>query len=413
MLWHKNCFVLMKGETKKMRVVTAKGSYEKMGFELGYKLTDEIHQNLALLEIQAMNKGMEKKEVDIYCQLYADIVSISSKKMMDGMSKGSGISYDSILRYNALMEVLHMEECTTFAAVGSASIGGKAYLMKNRDTQGRYEFKGEGYYKNRWVNIIQCLESEDGNVMIGVTNAGSTGLMAGMNKHGVAVASNAGDTIESDSMLTKKIGISGRPQMLREALECSTAYEAVNLTLRKLTKSPMKVPGILWFVDAGNIYVVEGSLNQYAVQHITDGTTSRSNHFLLLDHQNNEKSVSPICRKIRADELMTKNFGRISREKLIEFSMDHKNGPSENSICRHSENIQESVTVSSTVMEIDRENPQKSTISIALGSPCWAWSKKDGNITFRLDQDIKMIPKRFLDGSVYKEHIRYDARYSK
>ena len=35
--------------------------------------------------------------------------------------------------------------------------------------------------------------------------------------------------------------------------------------------------------------------------------------------------------------------------------MDHKNGPSENSICRHSENIQESVTVSSTIMEIDRE----------------------------------------------------------
>ena len=396
-----------------MKVVTAEGTYEKIGFELGHKLADEIYHNISLLNQAIIKKGIDKKEIDIYNQFYVDLASTSSKKLMEGLSRGSGISYDSILRYNALLEVLNPEECTTFAAVGSASLGGKTYLMKNRDTQGRYEFEGEGYYKNRWINIIQCLKTDDGNVMIGVTNAGSTGFMAGMNKHGVAVASNAGDTTESDSMLTKKIGISGRPQMLREALECSTANEAVNLALRKLTKSPMKVPGILWFVDAENVYVVEGSLNQFAVEHITDGITSRSNHFLLLDHKNNEKNVSPICRKIRADELLTKNFGRINREKLIEFSMDHKNGPSENSICRHSENIQESVTVSATIMEIDRESPLESTISIALGSPCWAWSKEDGNIIFRMDQDIEIIPKPFLDGSVYKEYIRNDVRNTK
>lgn len=201
-------------------------------------------------------------------------------------------------------------------------------------------------------------------------------------------------------------GTSGSSQMLREGLECSSAQDAVNLTLAKLTESPMGTPGILWFVDAKNIFVIEGSFEQFAVQHVTDGATFRSNHFLLLDHLNNEKAVSPICRKIRANELAEENFGRINREKLMEFSMDHKNGPYENSICRHSKNPEEPVTVSASIMEIDSENPQKSKISIALGSPCWAWSNGGGNITFQMDEDIESIPQRFLDGSAYKEFIR-------
>lgn len=391
-----------------MKVVTAEGTYEKIGFELGNKLTDEIHHNLALLDNDIMKKGMDKQEIDAYNQFYYEISSASSKRLMEGMSRGSGIPCDSILRYNALQEVLYPEGCTTFAAVGSASSGGKTYLMKNRDTRGNYKFEGSGYYKNRAVNLIQCLKTDDGNVIIGVTNTGSTGFMMGMNKYGLAVASNMGHTIETSHLSPQNYqAISGRPQLLREALECSTAYEAVNLALSKLTKFSMKVPGILWFVDAGNIYVVEGSLNQFAVQHITDGATSRSNHFILMDQLNSkENDDSCICRKIRANELIEENLGSINREKLIEFSMDHKNGPSENSICRHSKDPEESVTVSTAIMEIDCNNPQMSTISIALGSPCRAWAEEGGNITFRMDEDIESIPQRFLDGSAYKEHIR-------
>lgn len=391
-----------------MKVVNAEGTYEKIGFELGRKLTDEIHHNLALLDQDIMKMGMEKHEIDAYMQLYCDISSASSRKLMEGMSRGSGIPYDSILRYNAMQEVLYPEGCTTFAAVGSATSNGKTYLMKNRDTRGNRKFEGSGYYKNRAVNLIQCLKTDDGNVMIGVTNTGSTGFMMGMNKYGLAVASNMGHTIEISNLSPKSYkAASGRPQLLREALECSTAYEAVNLALSRLTKAPMKLPGILWFVDAGNIYVVEGSLNQFAVQHITDGATSRSNHFSLMEQLNGKENAdSCICRRIRANELIEENLGSINREKLIEFSMDHKNGPSENSICRHSKDPEESVTVSAAIMEIDRNNPQMSTISIALGSPCRAWAEKRGNITFRMNGDIESIPKHFLDGSAYKEHIR-------
>jgi len=392
-----------------MKIVTAEGTHEKIGFDLGCQLKEDIRHNLALREQDARARGIEKRELSHFIQEYAALSSDSSLHLMEGLSRGSGIPFKSILRFNALQDVLSPEGCTTFAAVGKATSDGKAVLLKNRDKSGNYKFNGSGYYENREVNITLAIKTNNGNVILGVAPAGSTGIMMGLNKYGVAAASNFGRAQEISHLSSKELyGTSGRPQMLREGLECSSAQDAVNLVLAKLTKSPMGTPGILWFVDARNIYVIEGGSvnNQFAVQHITDGATFRSNHFLLLDQLNNKKSVSSICRKIRANELVEENFGKINKEKLMKFSMDHKNGPHDNSICRHSKNPEEPATVSAAIMEINGENPHKSKISIALGSPCWAWSNKGGNITFQMDEDIKSIPQRFLDGSAYKEFIR-------
>jgi hypothetical protein len=388
-------------------IVAAKGDHEKIGYELGVKLAGAIRQNIYLQDQDVAVKGLGKEDIYRFVNQYAAITETTSVKIMEGLSRGSDIPFETIIRFNALETAFEQEECTTFAAVGKATENGKAVLLKNRDTSGNYEFDGPEYYKNRAINVVLALKTDDGNVMVGVSKAGSTGFMMGLNRYGVAAASNFGHTIEVMQQSSKELyGISGRPQMLREGLEYRTASEAVNLILSKLTKSSMRVPGILWFVDATNIYVIEGSHKQFAVQHVTDGAVSRSNHFELLNQLNNETEVSAICRKIRAKELIEQNYGSINMEKLIEFSMDHKNGPSENSICRHSNNPEESVTVSAAIMEIDGENPQKSTISVALGSPCLAWAKERGNITFRMDEDIETIPQRFINGTAYKEFIR-------
>ena len=86
--------------------------------------------------------------------------------------------------------------------------------------------------------------------------------------------------------------------------------------------------------------------------------------------------------------------------------MDHKNGPGENSICRHSKDPKELITKSASIMEIDRNDTQKSKISIALGSPCWSWRSSTGNFTFQMDEDVKSILKRFNDGTTFKEFIK-------
>lgn len=380
-----------------MEIFVSKMANRNMGQELGNRLSEAIRHNISLQDRDIVARKLENATVIRFTERYLETVGPSAIKMMQELSKGSGISFERISRYNALQDILSPEGCTTFAAIGKATSSGKPVLLKNRD-------------QNReLVNVVIATETNDGNVMVGVTNAGSTGFMMGLNKYGVAVASNAGITTEISHIPSRELrGISGRPQILREGLECKSAYDAVNLALQKLTASPMGMPGMMFFVDAKDIYVVEGgwTSNQFAVQHITDGAISRSNHFEMLKQLNDQSNVSVVCRRIRANELIKQNFGEIDCKKLKEFSVDHKNGPNDNSICRHSKDPEEGVTVSASIMEINGADPQKSIINIALGSPCWAWAHEEGNMTFQMDQDIAIIPQRFLNGVAFQEYLK-------
>ena len=124
-----------------------------------------------------MKLSIETGELSCFANRYADISSTSSLKLMEGLSRGSGIPFESTLRFNALQDVLRPEGCTTFAAVGKAASDGKAILLKNRDKSGNYEFNGAGYYENREANITLALKNDDGNVMVGVTaEPGQLGL---------------------------------------------------------------------------------------------------------------------------------------------------------------------------------------------------------------------------------------------
>jgi len=390
-----------------LNIFSAQGTHEKIGVELGRRLSGAITHNVAHREHSAKLMEIEEMETSRFVRQYAASLSKNSLRLMEGLSMGSKVPYDSILNYNALQDVLSPEGCTIFAAVGKATSDGNAILLKNRDVSGKETYDGTGYYQNREINITLVLKTDDENVMVGVTSAGSTGFMMGLNKYGVATASNFGQTKAVSHVPPGQLyGLSGRTQMMREALECGSLQDSLNLVLGRLNNSPMGTPGILWFVDAKNIYVIEGSPGQYAVQHVTDGTVVRSNHFLLLDHLNDDQNISSICRKIRGNQLVDENYGRINKEKMTAFSADHNNGPGANSICLHSHNPFESATVSAAIMEMNGENPERSKISIALGSPCWAWQNKAGNFTFQMDEDIEKVPQKFLDGTAYKACIK-------
>lgn len=392
-----------------MKVVAAEGTHEQIGFNLGSRLAKAIHYNVAVREHNVGEREIEEIEIMRIAQACADLSGAGSLELMQGLSRGSGVPFASILRFNALQDVLYPEECTTFAAVGKATPDGSAILMKNRDKRGSRKFTGAGCHDYREINITQVLKTVDGNVIIGVTAAGSAGMMLGLNKYGVAVASNFGRVTEVSHIPPEQLyGASGRPRIMREALECHSVKDAVDLAIGKLTSAPMGTPGILWFVGPGNIYVIEGSFGKFAVEHIQDGAAVRSNHFSLLDQLNDEKHLSSVCRKIRAKQLTQEYDGKINKEKLVEFSMDHMNGPGPNSICCHAKNPEESATVSAAIMEINGQNPEKSKISIALGTPCWAWRNAEGNFTFQMDADMESIPQNFRNGSAYKDFIHVE-----
>lgn len=291
------------------------------------------------------------------------------------------------------------DECTTFAAVGDAVRGGGAVLMKNRDNK-----KSDG------INTAKAVKTPDGNLIVGVSGLHSVSFAMGINRYGVATASNNAskyfDPITKQSLKSTVEGsVSNRGRLMREILECKSAIEAVKHVLSKLAEAPMEKPGMIWIVDSANIFIIEGIYNEFAVQHVTNGIVWRSNNLLMLGRIENTSHISSYCRYFRAKQLLEENYGNIDRQKLIEFSTDHQNGPGSNSICRHSKDPAEPVTVSSAIMEINRQDPSESVISVALGTPCRAWRSSSGNFSFKMNDDIGKIPKGFMDGSVYKEFI--------
>lgn len=389
-----------------MKVVYSEGnSQEDLGFGLGCQLAEAIKHNIDSGMKDAESRGVDQRQLKQYADQYMNVLNAGTLDLMEGLSQGSRVPFSSILYFNVIQDWLCTDGCTTFAAIGKGTASGGALLLKNRDVPANSPVRGRYHYENRQINVVQVLKNPDGNITVGVATAGSTGIVMGLNTYGVATASNQGRTKEfKPEAQNGRVG-NYRGQLMREGLEHHTAKDAVKHVLNRLIQIKTENPGILWFVDDKNIYVIEVAPQEFSVQHVTDGFTVRANHFILLD-QLNDENISCVCRYFRGRQMLEENYGNIDREKMVEFSMDHTNGPGESYICKHSRDERGSVTESAAIMEVNSQDPKKSRISIALGSPCWAWRSRAGNITFQIDDGMENIPKRFLDGSVYKEFIK-------
>ena len=128
-----------------MQIVGARGTYETLGYEVGLKLKDAIHHNISLLNKGVAVKEIERETIAHVINRYTTLISSTSMRLMEGLSRGSGVPFELILRFNALHDTFFQEECTSFAALGEATTDGKAYLLKNRDTSGRNEFVSPGH----------------------------------------------------------------------------------------------------------------------------------------------------------------------------------------------------------------------------------------------------------------------------
>jgi len=245
------------------------------------------------------------------------------------------------------------EGCTVMMAVGNTSATGDTVLMKQSDKVGSEKYVGPLAYKNKELNIALVVDPLKGNKTIGVAAAGQTALKMGMNDKGVAAGCNISRTkelkqrgTESDATQLKALD---RGALMRDGLEAgSNALEAAQTILPGLLESPMSTPGNIEFDDAREAVIIEGSYTEMATEIVRDAVAARSNRFVILKELARDDDLSSICRYIRCLELLNENKGKITLEKMIEFSMDHANGPGPNSICRHGTHFSEESSLSDT-----------------------------------------------------------------
>ena len=390
------------------KVLFCEGSYHDIGKKQGEWFSSEIEQNLASFWNVLRVKGHDKSTVIENASKHEKLWTPERLEEIEGIGEGVKIEYPELLAYNIYHDLAFPEECTVLMALGKASATGSTVFLKNSDKVGSESYVGPNSYKNKEINVILALNPKGGNKIIGVAAAGATAIKMGLSDKGVAAGSNISRTqelakrgAERDAIKVKALD---RGALMREGLEKGTnALAAAQAILPNLLENPMSTPGNIEFADAEQAMIIEGSYHELATEIVQDEVAARANRFVLLEALNRKDDLSSICRYIRCRQLLEENKGKVTMDKMISFSMDHANGPGPNSICRHGTHFSEETSLSSAVMEIDREKPEKSKIALALGKPCHAWRAREAHITLDMTMGAEDIPEGLGNGETWKK----------
>ncbi len=232
--------------------------------------------------------------------------------------------------------------CTIGAVLGKSLL-----LFKNRDL------------KHKKPNPEPCVY-EGTYKYIGFGREKGAGVWAGINEKGIGlVASDAHTAKKYPSPKNASELVFGTyAQVLSEAKSVSAAKKLLVDFYETL-----KVPDIVLVAGKKKALVIEYTPEGTRFDSISSGFIVRTNHFLLAPGAKpKEKDPDTYARYGRAVELLSENS---SLEGVKNLCRDHANGPSLNSVCRHSENNYN--TIYSAIM-VSSENV--SAHYVANGYPC-------------------------------------------
>jgi hypothetical protein len=390
-----------------MDTVVGIGTAWQIGRAHGEQLAQAVAANLERFWRRVAAAGVDRRTLRARALAGARRVLTDDRcEEIAGIAAGARLEYPDVLAYNVYHGWVYPEECTVMWALPDATARGRTLFMKNSDKIGREDMVGANFYKHKEINVLMALRQAGKPAIIGVGQAGGTGLKMGVNDRGVC----AGTNIARTSELRQRAVTSGqeravdRAQLARDGLELAAATMATQAMAARVAETPMATPGNLEFVDARRAFVIEGSYDRLAVQAYDRGVGSRTNRFVTLHELNDPQDLSSYCRYVRTQELLAASAGRLTLDDFVAYTRDHANGPGPNSICRHHPDARAETTQSALVAEIDGASPQDSVVRVALGKPCHAWRHADGHIALTLRFRVEDIPEGLRTGEVWKRY---------
>ncbi|MWV38438.1 C45 family peptidase [Natrialba sp. INN-245] len=386
-------------------------AYER-GRETGTRLREAIEHNLEGFWQAVANRGLDRETVHEEARANRERLTESTRSKIHGMADAAGVPQRDLLAFNLFEETLVTDGCTTAIAAGEASATDETIFFKQSDKKGADEFEGENYHKHNQINVVSVEDPDDKNKVIGVTAAGSTAVKMGMNDQGVAIGSNISRTVtfDEDGKDSKDWAAASRGAYMREGLlHGDTAEEVAQHITPMLFSDPMSSPGNIPIADAEKAIILEGEFTHLASEWVEDDVIGRGNKFEVLSDlaRSREEIPSSYSRHERVMEVLEAENGDVTAETMRDLSMDHENGPGLESICRHEENdYTDETSLSSAIFELDGDEPENSTIYIALGKPCHSWRTEEGDGWLALEAGASEddVPERFLTGDAWFDH---------
>lgn len=303
--------------------------------------------------------GVNKKEL---YQLPEDLVYNVPKKYLEelqGISEGSGISYEKLVFINFGLEIVKelWAECTACVVPHEFTKNGSFLALKNRDLGPRT------LYPNVFIRsrLNQC------NEFVGVTQAGNVKFYNGVNEKGLFTTLTAAPGGEKMGE-----GVWGSIIVRQILEECNNVKDAIQL-LEKRGRDVLHGANV-FLGSYENVAAAELKPDHEPFICEVGKPEPRTNHYF--HHINVERSpeheIASLTRFKRAQELL--NRRKLSAEDLKAISTDHAYGPGYHSICRHPPLIANALkkktsatTLSGQIFEIGEKEIKTYT---SLGQPC-------------------------------------------
>lgn len=196
------------------------------------------------------------------------------------------------------------------------------------------------------------------------------GIWFGINERGIALTASDAHTIKSYPP-QENAG-----DMITSIYEniianSSTLEEAEKLMVHSFTKT-IELPDILIIADSKKAIAYEYTPEKQAIERKTAGILLRTNSFLILNGAPG-KNIDPSSH-LRYERELGLLKDKITLQQIKKTLKDHKNGPSENSICRHGKEKHEYTTQYSVIAEI--KGTELNVYYIANDYPCRSEYKK-------------------------------------
>jgi len=200
---------------------------------------------------------------------------------------------------------------------------------------------------------------------VGFGSSNRPGIWCGFNDSGLVIVGSTSyiKTQASDLELINVLY-----QVEQEALETSSCVkEACRLVMDLVSSKAARglpVGANLLIADRSSAVALEIAGTEYALEFLSAKPyLMRTNHFSLLSHLNapRETNRSSYLRFGRAAAILDQGRGP---DDLVKLTRDHRNGPGENSVCRHGEAFK---TVSSVIIDVSRQMRAQYVLN---SSPC-------------------------------------------
>ncbi|GAB4476900.1 MAG: acyl-CoA--6-aminopenicillanic acid acyl-transferase [Anaerolineales bacterium] len=343
-----------------IKFIEAKGTHREVGQQIGEACKDKVQHSIesarSLVNALSQELKMDWHKATIQAQKYLPYVYEYYPQYLEeikGIAEASHSSLDDIFALNAfegiVMDRLHLSKCTSFAVNQSRTLNGNVLVCHNEDW---FPDDEEDVY------IVRA-EIDDEPPFLAMSYGGLLPNV-GLNAAGIAQCC---DTVYPKE---KRVGIP-RVVVGRAVLGARTISDAIHRAI-----SPHRAAGYNHLIahESGEIYNVEVSARNFAIQYGEMGFLAHANHYLSQKMQviedEPEELIGSQVRYFRVLRLI-KETDKHDLASLQQIQRDHVNYP--NSICCHATEPENPYDREKTICAMVMDLTEK-TVYLAWGNPC-------------------------------------------